>query len=57
MRDVRTHGLGFEIVSMNLEDRSRLRRLLFSHLRPETKRSSVSLPDQQSTLIPKKMIV
>ena len=42
---------------MPLEDRSRLRRLLFSHLRPETKPSSRALPDQQSTLIPKKMIV
>jgi hypothetical protein len=57
MRDVRTHGLGFEIVSMSLEDRSRLRRLLFSHLRPEIKPTSKSLPEQQSSLIPKKMIV
>ncbi len=57
MRDVRTHGVGFEIVSMTLEDRSRLRRLLFSHLRPEIKPPSKSLPDQQSPLIPKKMIV
>ncbi len=57
MRDVRTHGLGFEIVSMNLEDRSRLRRLLFGHLRPETKPPSKSLPEQQSPLIAKKLIV
>jgi hypothetical protein len=57
MRDVRTHGLGFEIVSMNLEDRSRLRRFLFGHLRPEVKPPSKIFPEQQSSLIAKKMIV
>ncbi len=35
MRDVRTHGLGFEFVSMELEDRSRLRRFLFNQIRPD----------------------
>jgi hypothetical protein len=56
MRDVRTHGLGFEIVSMNLEDRSRLRRFLFAHLRPEIKPHSKAQPEQQSPLIAKKII-
>jgi hypothetical protein len=57
MRDVRTHGVGFEIVSMSLEDRSRLRRLLFGNLRPEAKPLSKAPPEQKSSLIPKKMIV
>jgi hypothetical protein len=57
MRDVRTHGLGFEIVSMALEDRSRLRRLLFGHLRPELKPPSKIFPEKESSLIAKKMIV
>jgi hypothetical protein len=57
MRDVRTHGVGFEIVSMSLEDRSRLRRLLFGHLRPDAKPLSKTPPEQHSSLIPKKMIV
>jgi hypothetical protein len=57
MRDVRTHGVGFEIVSMNLEDRSRLRRLLFGHLRPDAKPLSKAPPEQHSSLIPKKIIV
>ncbi len=57
MRDVRTHGLGFEIVSMNLEDRSRLRRLLFSHLRPEKPPNAKAPREQQSPLIAKKLIV
>ncbi len=57
MRDVRTHGLGFEIVSVNLEDRSRLRRLLFNHLRPEFKAPLKTVPEQESPLTPKKMIV
>jgi hypothetical protein len=57
MRDVRTHGVGFEIISMNLEDRSRLRRLLFSHLRSDARPLSKTAPERHSSLIPKKMIV
>jgi hypothetical protein len=34
VRDVRGDSLGFEFVSMDLEDRSRLRRFLFSQIRP-----------------------
>jgi hypothetical protein len=40
VRDVRGESLGFEFVSMDLEDRSRLRRFLFSQIRPEGSPSS-----------------
>jgi len=36
MRDARAHGLGFEFVEMELEDRARLRRLLAGELGPST---------------------
>ncbi len=34
MRDARAHGQGFEFVAMELDDRSKLRRLLASQLNP-----------------------
>jgi hypothetical protein len=36
IRDARAHGLGFEFVEMDLEDRAKLRRLLAGELGPST---------------------